>query len=253
MADSSGIYGELAGYYDQFCADVDYAGQCAFARRVFATFASSDAKQYLDLACGTGQHLLDMQQHGFAPHGLDNSSAMLALAAQRCSNAQLQLCDLAAFAQQDSFDLITCFLYSIHYAHPVAAVEQTLRRSFAALKRGGVLLFNAVDARGIRNDAGITTYLDEGEDALSFQSAWFYRGEGEVLDLNLLISKKSRRSATTEQSWRDHHVMTSLTFPQLEKLLQDVGFDVTILEHDYATLHGWEGDSFNAVFVACKP
>lgn len=250
LAGSGNIYAELAGYYDQFCADVDYAGQCAFARRVFATFASSGAKQYLDLACGTGQHLLDMQQHGFAPHGLDNSSAMLALARERCPDAQLQLCDLAAFEQQDSFDLITCFLYSLHYAHPVAAIEQTLYRSFAALKSGGVLLFNAVDARGIRNDAGITTHLQHGDDELSFQSAWFYRGEGEVLDLNLLISRKS---AGGGQQWRDHHVMTALRFPLLDALLKAIGFDVTILEHDYGTLRAWDGESFNAVFVACKP
>jgi SAM-dependent methyltransferase len=251
LASSGNIYAELAGYYDQFCAHVDYAEQCAFARRVFQTFEASGGKQYLDLACGTGQHLLDMQRHGFAPHGLDNSSEMLALAAQRCAGAQLQLCDLAAFEQQNSFDLITCFLYSIHYAHPFAAVELTLRRSFAALKPGGVLLFNAVDARGIRNDNGITTHLQDGDAELSFQSAWSYRGEGEVLDLNLLISRKSATGET--QQWRDHHLMTALTFPQLEALLQRIGFDVTILEHDYSMLRGWEGESFNAVFVACKP
>lgn len=250
MASTGNIYAELAGYYDQFCAEVNYLEQCAFARRVFHAFAASGGHQYLDLACGTGQHLLDMQQHGFVPHGLDNSSAMLALAAQRVPEAQLQLCDLAAFEQQDSFDLITCFLYSLHYSHPTSAVEQTLQRSFAALKPGGVLLFNAVDARGIQNDNGITTHLDDGADKLSFQSAWSYRGAGEVLDLNLSIT---RASAAGAEHWRDHHTMTALTFPQLEALLQSAGFEVTIMEHDYSVLRGWDGTSANAIFVACKP
>jgi SAM-dependent methyltransferase len=250
MSKSGNIYSDLSAYYDKFCAEVDYAEQCAFARRVFQTFAQSGGHEYLDLACGTGPHLQDMQGHGFVPHGLDNSREMLALAAQRCPAARLQLCDLAAFEQQSCFDLITCFLYSLHYSHPTSAVEQTLQRSFAALKPGGVLLFNAVDARGIQNDAGIATQLTDGADRLSFQSAWYYRGEGEVLDLTLNIA---RESATGTEHWRDHHTMTALTFPQIDVLLKAAGFEVTILEHDYSRLRGWDGISANAIFVACKP
>ena len=244
------IYTDLSTYYDLFCAEVDYVEQCAFAQRAFSAFSQTDGLDYLDLACGSGQHLLAMQDYGFVPHGLDNSSEMLALAAARCPAAQLQLCDLAAFRQQAAFDLITCFLYSIHYSHPLAALRQTLACSFAALKPGGVLLFNAVDARGIKNDAGITTYLDRGDEQLRFSSAWSYRGEGEVLDLRLDIS---RRSAEGLEHWQDRHRMTALTFPELDALLLASGFQVQMLEHDYSALHAWKGAGFNAIVVACKP
>lgn len=250
MSTPGNLYTDLSGYYDQFCAEVDYAGQCAFARRVFAAFARGGERAYLDLACGTGQHLLDMQQHGFVVHGLDNSAQMLALAAQRCPQASLQLCDLAAFVQREQFDFITCFLYSLHYSHPTSALAETLKRSFAALKPGGVLLFNAVDARGVQNDDGVTTRLADGAAELSFQSGWNYRGEGEVLDLKLRIA---RRSGQHVQEWQDHHVMTALTFAQLQELLERAGFDVTVCEHDYEVLRGWDGSSPNAIFIACKP
>jgi SAM-dependent methyltransferase len=250
MSLSGNLYSDLSGYYDQFCAEIDYAGQCAFARRLFDAFARSDGREYLDLACGTGQHLLDMQQHGYVPHGLDNSAEMLARAALRCPQASLQLCDLAAFDQQGCFDFITCFLYSLHYSHPTVALCETLKRSFAALKPGGVLLFNAVDARGVQNDDGVTTRLQDGTAALSFRSGWNYRGTGEVLDLHLSIA---RESAEGRQEWRDHHVMTAVTFPQLQELLERAGFDVTVLAHDYDLLCGWDGSSANAIFVACKP
>jgi SAM-dependent methyltransferase len=250
MSLPANLYADLAGYYDQFCAEVNYQEQCAFARRVFATFAQSGGMQYLDLACGTGQHLVDMQAHGFVLHGLDNSPAMLQQAALRCPAATLQLCDLAEFAQQNCFDLITCFLYSLHYSHPTTAVHQTLQRSFAALKPGGVLLFNVVDARGVQNDEGITTHLVVGDDKLSFQSGWHYRGEGEVLDLNLCITRASKHD---KQQWRDHHTMTALTLPQVESLLQTIGFDVHVMEHDYSRLRALDRESFNAIVVACKP
>jgi SAM-dependent methyltransferase len=244
------LYGDLAVYYDQFCAEVDYAEQCAFARRAFDCFAVSGGREYFDLACGTGPHLRDMADHGFVPSGLDNSAQMLSQAALRCPQARLFLCDLSAFEQQAEFDLITCFLYSIHYSHPLASFAETLRRAFQALKPGGVLIFNAVDARGIRNDDGITTRLKDGDSQLSFQSAWNYRGEGEVLDLNLCITRESPQGT---QSWRDHHTMTAITFPQLKQMLTQTGFDVTLLEHDYTTMQPWNGTSFNVLVLACRP
>lgn len=250
MSLSGNLYSDLSGYYDLFCAEIDYAVQCAFARRVFEAFTRSSGRCYLDLACGTGQHLLDMQQHGFVAHGLDNSAEMLARAAQRCPDASLQLCDLAAFSQDSEFDFITCFLYSLHYSHPASALAETLKRSFTALKPGGVLLFNAVDARGVQNDDGVTTRLNEGDAELSFKSGWHYRGEGEVLDLYLAIA---RQSGEDTRQWHDHHVMTAVTFPQLHELLERAGFDVTVLAHDYEVLRGWDGTSANAIFVACKP
>jgi SAM-dependent methyltransferase len=243
------LYADLSGYYDRFCANIDYAEQSAFARRVFAAFASSDGRSCLDLACGSGQHLLDLQRHGFEAHGLDNSAEMLALAAERCPGAELLLCDLAGFDAVARYDLITCFLYSLHYSHPRAALAETLRRSHAALKPGGVLLFNAVDARGIRNIAGITSSVQEGEVELQFRSGWHYAGEGEVLDLHLQIT---RQGPDGTQQWRDHHIMTALDFPCLQALLQDCGFEVIMLEHDYTTLRPWDGASSNAIFVACK-
>lgn len=250
MHQTGNLYADLAGYYDQFCAEVDYAEQCLFAQRAFACFASSGGRDYLDLACGTGQHLQHMAGHGFVPSGLDNSSEMLARTATRVPQAQLLLCDLAAFTQVEEFDLITCFLYSIHYSHPIASLEKTLRRAWRALKPGGVFLFNTVDARGIRNDKTVTTQMTDGDSQLGFRSGWRYSGEGDVLDLVLSIT---RDSAAGRETWQDHHTMTAITLPQLQNLLEASGFEATLLEHDYRAMIPWNGASFNAIVVACRP
>ena len=243
------LYADLSGYYDQFCAEVDYVEQCDFAERAFACFASSGGRDYLDLACGTGQHIADMQRRGFVATGLDNSALMLTQARERCPNAQFLLCDMAEFGQVAQFDLITCFLYSIHYSHPAAAFAQTLRRAWHALKPGGVFLFNAVDVAGIRNDKRVVTQLQQGDACLRFESGWEYRGEGDVLDLFLRIS---RESVAHTQCWADHHIMTAVTFSRLRNLLEQVGFQVTLLEHDYSVLQPLLEKGFNAIVVALK-
>lgn len=244
------LYADLSMYYDQFCAHVDYAGQCAFAARVFAGFARSDGRDYLDLACGTGQHLQEMTRLGFVPTGLDNSPSMLAQAQARCPQAQLLLCDLAAFDRVADFDLISCFLYSIHYSHPLSHFAETLRRAWQALKPGGVLVFNTVDARGARHEHEVVTRVQAPDATLAFTSGWHYRGQGEVLDLRLSIH---RDSAGNTQTWHDQHTMTAITLPELEQMLLATDFEVTLLEHDYDRLTPWSGDSFNAIVVATKP
>ncbi len=247
---SGTLYADLSTYYDRFCAEVDYAEQCDFAQRAFDCFASSGGQDYLDLACGTGQHLLHMQKRGFTASGLDNSAQMLELAQVRCPEAQLILCDLAAFDQCSAFDLITCFLYSIHYSHPLSSLEQTLQCTWRALKPGGVFIFNAVDAAGIHNDNKTVTQLTDGDSKFTFQSAWHYRGAGEVLELLLTISRES--SAGT-QCWRDQHTMTATSPQQLMVMLEEIGFEVIVLEHDYTLISVQTAESFNAILVACKP
>lgn len=244
------LYADLSAYYDQFCAQVDYAGQCAFAARVFAGFARSGGRDYLDLACGTGQHLQEMTGLGFVPTGLDNSPAMLAQALARCPKAQLLLCDLAAFDQVAEFDLISCFLYSIHYSHPRSQFAETVKRAWQALKPGGVFVFNTVDARGARDEHTVVTRVQAADAKLTFASGWYYRGQGEVLDLRLSIH---RESAGNTQTWHDQHTMTAIILPELEQMLLATGFEVTLLEHDYERLSPWNGDSFNAIVVATKP
>jgi len=255
MSAVNSLYADLSLYYDQFCAGVDYAQQCDFAERALQCFGESGGRDYLDLACGTGPHLHFMQQKGFHCYGLDNSAQMLELAQQRCPQAQLLLSDLAAFDYDRQFDLISCFLYSLHYSHPIAALCETLRRAYQALKPGGVFIFDLVDKEGIRNSEGVVSHADCPQGALRFQSGWRYRGHGDVLDLNLsieLASNSDSDNASGKQSWSDHHVMTAITIVDVKSLLQKTGFDVTLLEHDYSRLQEWRGENFNVIVAAIR-
>ncbi len=244
------LYADLSGYYDQFCSGVDYPQQAAFAARAHACFASSGGRDYLDLACGTGQLLQHMAGWGFSPSGLDYSQQMLDQAALRCPGAQLLCRDMAALEAEQAFDLVSCFLYSLHYSHPTSALAETLRRVFRALKPGGLFLFDTVDKRGITGTRDVISQGEDGGRALSFQSGWRYCGEGEVLDLELCIT---RQDPDGPRQWRDHHTMTALTLPQLQQMLELTGFEVTLLEHEHSRLSPWQAGSFNAIVAASRP
>lgn len=101
---------------------------------------------------------------------------------------------MAEFENKAEFDLITCLLYFMHYSHHIASFTQTLKRTYQALVPGGVFVFDMVDKFGIRN---ITDLIDKVEnenenenEEISFNSRWYYRGEGDVLDFFWIFSEK---------------------------------------------------------------
>jgi trans-aconitate methyltransferase len=194
MIYAGNLYSDLSVYYDLFCADVNYAEQCDFVRRVFDCFARSAGNQYLDLACGTGAHIQIMQSLGFVASGLDNSAEMLSLAAQRCPDAMFMLSDMSSFKSTVRYDLISCFLYSIHYSHPLTTLKQTLKRVFEALEPGGIFVFNAVDIKGVTGRHFVRTQAVADNSLLTFVSGWSYRGQGEVMDLHLSITREAQQN-----------------------------------------------------------
>ena len=248
-ATTGNLYADLSQYYDGFCYDVNYAEQCDFTQRAFDCFAESNGNHYLDLACGTGQHLSLMHKKGFTVTGLDNSQHMLDATALRCPSAVLMLCDLASFDVDARFDLISCFLYSIHYSHPISALTETLQRAFSALKSGGVLIFDMVDKSGIAA-RDVVTQLEQDNAKFTFRSGWRYNGNGESMELQVSIQ---REDALSVQNWQDYHPMTAITIAQMQALMNEAGFSVTILEHDYSMLKEWDGNSYNVIMVAKKP
>lgn len=244
------LYADLSSYYDGFCSDVNYAGQCDFIERAFDCLAESGGKDYLDLACGTGQHLSLMQQKGFTVTGLDNSRQMLEATALRCPSAALMLCDLAMFDADSRYDLISCFLYSIHYSHPVTALTETLRRAFRALKPGGIFIFDMVDKNGI-GTRDVITRLEQDKARFTFCSGWRYGGSGESMELRVAIRREAASGVV--QAWKDHHPMTAITIEQVRTLMSDAGFSIIILERDYAVLREWDGKSYNVIVAGRKP
>ncbi|OZB14920.1 MAG: SAM-dependent methyltransferase, partial [Marinobacter sp. 34-60-7] len=144
MQPSIKLYTDLSGYYDLLCADIDYASQSSGVRRLNQLFGNGGSS-HLDLACGTGPHVRHFLDFGYQSQGLDVNQPMLDKAQDRCPEAAFSLGDMGDFTFDEPFDLITCFLYSIHYNADIGRLTSCIASAHNALKTQGVLCFNAVD------------------------------------------------------------------------------------------------------------
>ncbi|MDN6859187.1 class I SAM-dependent methyltransferase [Pseudomonas sp. CAN2814] len=249
---SNALYTDLSSYYDLMCADIDYPAQSHCVRRLHQLFGNPPAdrqdKRHLDLACGTGPHVRHFLDAGYRSAGLDINQPMLDIASQRCPEARFSCQDMADFQVDEPQDLITCFLYSIHYNADRESLRACLASVHRALADGGVFCFNSVDKLQIDNNSFVRHGVEHAGSQFSFGSGWYYAGSGERQALRLSIEK------TTDgvtQSWQDEHPMVALSFAELQQLLQPY-FEVQVFEHDYERITPWGGASGNALFVCVK-
>lgn len=241
------LYTDLSGYYDLMCVDIDYPAQSNAVLRLHQIFGNS-GKNYLDLACGTGPHVRHFIDAGYASSGLDINQPMLDIAAVRCPEAHFSRQDMSTFEVSEPQDLISCFLYSIHYNAGIDTLKACLSKVHRALKPGGVFCFNAVDKLKIDNDLFVKHTAKQQDDVFTFRSGWHYNGQGEKQSLRLSIEKTN---AQETQTWNDEHPMVAISFTELIALLEPY-FEVQVFEHDYQSIKPWDTTSGNAIFVCVK-
>lgn len=244
---TNALYTDLSGYYDLMCADIDYQAQSNCIRRLHQIFGNG-GKRHLDLACGTGPHIRHFTDFGYQSSGLDINQPMLDIAAARCPEAQFSLQNMSTFNVSEPLDLITCFLYSIHYNDGMEKLRECIANVHHALKSDGVFCFNVVDKNKINNNLFAKHTARQEENLFTFSSAWNFCGHGEKQSLKLSIEKITAEGTHT---WNDEHPMVALGFVELTEILKP-WFEVHVFEHDYEKIVPWDGASGNAIFTCVK-
>lgn len=241
------LYTDLSGYYDLMCVDIDYQAQSDGIRRLHQIFGNGGTT-HLDLACGTGPHVRHFMDIGYLSSGLDINQPMLDIAATRCPEAQFSLQDMSHFEVNEPQDLITCFLYSIHYNDGIEKLKACISHVHRALKTDGIFCFNAVDKEKINNDLFVKHTATKEDDVFTFRSGWHYSGQGEKQSLKLSIEKSN---AEETQLWNDEHPMVAVSYADLITLLEPY-FAVHVFEHNFEAITPWDNVSGNAIFVCVK-
>ncbi|WP_416354117.1 class I SAM-dependent methyltransferase [Agrilactobacillus fermenti] len=139
------IYTTFASVYDRLMDEAMYDEWATYVNQSVLRETGVHPK-LLELACGTGDLAVRLQQHGYQVTGLDISEEMLALADQKISEAQLKVPliqgDMLDLGFPANFDVVTCFDDSLCYLRDSKAVAQTFSNVYRALKPGGIFLFD---------------------------------------------------------------------------------------------------------------
>lgn len=244
---TNALYTDLSSYYDLMCVDIDYHSQSHCIRRLQQIFGN-EGNTHLDLACGTGPHVRHFIDFGYQCSGLDINQPMLDLAKSRCPEAHFSLQNMSEFNVTEPADIITCFLYSIHYNDGLEKLKSCIASAHRALKAGGIFCFNAVDKTKINNTLFVKHSAKQADSLFTFSSGWHYGGHGDKQSLKLSIEKSNTEET---QIWHDEHAMVAFSFSELLEVLNPY-FEVHLFENNYEKLVPYENTSGNAIVTCVK-
>jgi SAM-dependent methyltransferase len=187
----------------------------------------ADSGRLLDLACGPGRHAMAFCEAGFRVTGVDRSQFLLRKAAGTRARVEWVNADMRTFVREGEFDLAVCLFNSFGYFEDEADNRKVLENIFQSLRPGGRfvldLLGSEILARTFQAAASETV---PGAGVYAVERRW-------AEDRRKL---ENRWTVTREDGRVQRFLMRHWVYSgsELERMLQDAGFEAVQLFGDFA-------------------
>lgn len=184
------MFSNTAHLYDVIYSGKDYAAEAEDLHRLVQSF-NPGARSLLDVACGTGGHLVHLRRE-YEVAGVDADSGMLAQAAAQLPGVLLVEADMRAFDLSGNFDAVVCLFSSIGYMPSVEDLNLAVATMATHLSPQGVLIIDG----WVRPDAwqgSVTTHLEtSSRESLSVARATVAtrKGNKTVLEMHHLVTSQ---------------------------------------------------------------
>jgi len=227
-------FGAYARYYDLLYRDKDYRGETEFVEYLIQRHVP-DARQILELGCGTGGHAQVLAEHGYRVAGLDQSEDMLLSASQRIASLPKEIAERMRFFKADARDFRTDGKYdaviSLFHVMSYQITNDDLRAVFANVKYHlaphGVFIFDCWYGPAVLSDPPVIRekrFEDEATRITRIAEPTLH-SDRNVVDVNFRISVNDKASNVTEALSELHH-MRYLFKPEVDMLAEDSGFEI---------------------------
>lgn len=141
------VFDHYAHYYDLLYKDKDYATECQYVTSQIRQY-SPQAKNILEMGCGTGRHAVELAQQGFHVEGFDLSATMLEKAQERRNQQPQLIRDRLHFTEGNALhyrssqrhDVVLALFHVLSYQTTNEEVELLFDAASANLKDGGIFL-----------------------------------------------------------------------------------------------------------------
>jgi len=190
-----------------------------------------DAREWLDLCCGTGHLLKILSREGYVATGLDQSVHMLKHAKRNAPAARLVHADIRDFNLRQKLDVITCLFDSVNYLTRRHDLERAFRNARRHLRESGLFLFDVDTLRAYAN-MQYATSVRRSEDLVTLVEGWF---DARRACRHTLITGFIKRGKLYRRFAEDH-VQRGYEREEVNALLGKVGFAFQC--YDCRTLHG---------------
>jgi SAM-dependent methyltransferase len=154
------VYERSAAVYDAVYAEKDYAAE-AVALEGLVRARVPEARTLLDVACGTGKHLVELGR-SFDVTGIDLEPEFVRMARERLPGVDIREGDMTGFDLGSRFDVVTCLFSAIGYVRTLDGLRTAAATMARHLAPGGLLVIEPWIERENWVPGGVySVYVDE--------------------------------------------------------------------------------------------
>ncbi|NLW16644.1 MAG: class I SAM-dependent methyltransferase [Firmicutes bacterium] len=215
-------YNKLAQLYDDLMAEVDYQAWADYLDGIIEHFGAP-GRQLLDLGCGTGTITIALWQKGYEPIGVDLSSEMLAIAANKGLDAGLGIERWLAMDMRSlllppaSFDIAICACDGLNYLRNSSELQVVFDQLQQILRPAGLLLFDLHSLYKMQQVFPSGPFVQESEDGYCIWSSQYDEATGDAQhEMTLFIHEKDQLWRRFEETHRQHYFSPEVVAESLE-------------------------------------
>ncbi len=136
------VFGDYSLYYDLLYKDKNYDAEVDYILNLVEKY-KPNAKNFLELGCGTGKHAKLLNEKGLEIHGIDISQEMLNQA-KIFSNEKLsfEIGDVRKYQIDRKFDVVLSLFHVASYQNTNDDLEQYFATAAKHLNKGGLFIFD---------------------------------------------------------------------------------------------------------------
>jgi SAM-dependent methyltransferase len=245
-------YGDAhAAWYDELYHSLgkDHATEASDLLDRVTDLLGRAPSSWLDVACGTGQHLAVVGDAVDEVVGVDLSEAMLDVARARLGGrVDLRVADQRTLSLGRTFDVVTSLFSSIGYADDLDELDATVSALAAHVAPGGVLVIEPWVEPDAWADAR-TQVVDVEEHGRRAVRVMTSRREGDVSVLEVAVVSAAAGRLTVE---REEHRMLLVPHERLLDAVRGAGLEIAS-DVPPAASGGGEGPSDRGLVIARRP
>lgn len=226
-------YEQFAYVYDDLMQDAPYEKWIELLQQ-HKKHTQQEMKTVLDLGCGTGALAIPLAKEGFRVIGVDFSTDMLAVAAEKSSKEGLQIQwleqDMRELELLEQVDTVVCFCDSLNYIQTEQDVRMVFKQVYHALKQEGYFLFDVHSLFKLREVFGQHTFATNDEQiSLIWQSYWSEEEFTVEHELTFFVQDAQGKY----ERFDEFHIQKAYEIQELCFWLEQTGFRVHSVTADF--------------------
>jgi len=235
------MYEKSAEFYDAIYMAIgkDYVTESQQVKALLAHHARIPLESLLDVACGTGEHLVHLSQE-FDVVGIDVNDVMLEAARAKLPDVDLRKGDMHSFELKNQFDAVICLFSAIGYAEGVDGLHRCMANFFRHTRPGGIALIEPWLLPEVYTPGGLyVTSVDRPDLKITRMNISEQDGRKSVMDMHHLVGTPDGIDYFVE-----HHELMLFTHEEYLTAMQTAG---------YAAVYDEGGLSGRGLYIGLAP